>query len=159
MPDNDTTGGYVLHMAVSNTISYSVGNHLHHSSIRVWIWSGNRHRSGQDACGRFYTLYPACAFRLGSGMAGNSQDQIDGRLKNGINRKNGRAFYHQNKRRAPSQEPSITIWLLKLYAASFHTLLRTIRCYAAQAISYPASTFKYRSPLPQEAFLCLKKDS
>lgn len=35
-------------------------------------------RSGQDACGRFYTLYPACAFWLGSGVAGNIQNQIDG---------------------------------------------------------------------------------
>ena len=29
MPDNDTTGGYVLHMAVGNGISYPVGDHLH----------------------------------------------------------------------------------------------------------------------------------
>lgn len=43
MPDNDTTGGYVLHMAVGNGISY-----------------------------------PACAFWLGSGVAGNIQNQIDG---------------------------------------------------------------------------------
>lgn len=27
MPDNDTTGGYVLHMAVGNGISYPVGDH------------------------------------------------------------------------------------------------------------------------------------
>ncbi len=59
MPDNDTTGGYVLHMAVGNGISYPVGDHLHYSSFRVWIRTGDRHRSGQDACGRFYTLYPA----------------------------------------------------------------------------------------------------
>ena len=45
------------------------------------------------------------------------------------------------------------------YDFSNYTQLRSIRCYTAQAISYPASTFKYRSPLPQEAFLCLKKDS
>lgn len=78
MPDNDTTGGYVLHMAVGNGISYPVGDHLHYSSFRVWIRTGDRHRSGQDACGRFYTLYPACAFWLGSGVAGNIQNQIDG---------------------------------------------------------------------------------
>jgi len=36
-----------------------VGDHLHYSSFRVWIRTGDRHRSGQDACGRFYTLYPA----------------------------------------------------------------------------------------------------
>lgn len=35
------------------------------------------YKSGQDACGRFYTLYPACAFWLGSGVAGNNQNQID----------------------------------------------------------------------------------
>lgn len=75
---NDTTGGYVLHMAVGNGISYPVGDHLHYSSFRVWIRTGDRHRSGQDACGRFYTLYPACAFWLGSGVAGNIQNQIDG---------------------------------------------------------------------------------
>lgn len=46
--------------------------------FRVWIRTGDRHRSGQDACGRFYTLYPACAFWLGSGVAGNIQNQIDG---------------------------------------------------------------------------------
>lgn len=34
MPDNDTTGGYVLHMAVGNGISYPVGDHLHYSSFR-----------------------------------------------------------------------------------------------------------------------------
>lgn len=72
------TGGYVLHMAVGNGISYPVGDHLHYSSFRVWIRTGDRHRSGQDACGRFYTLYPACAFWLGSGVAGNIQNQIDG---------------------------------------------------------------------------------
>ena len=33
MPDNDTTGGYVLHMAVGNGISYPVGDHLHYSSL------------------------------------------------------------------------------------------------------------------------------
>ena len=77
MPDNDTTGGYVLHMAVGNGISYPVGDHLHYSSFRVWIRTGDRHRSGQDACGRFYTLYPACAFWLGSGVAGNIQNQIE----------------------------------------------------------------------------------
>ena len=75
---NDLTGGYVLHMAVGNGISYPVGDHLHYSSFRVWIRTGDRHRSGQDACGRFYTLYPACAFWLGSGVAGNIQNQIDG---------------------------------------------------------------------------------
>lgn len=53
------------------------GDHLHYSSFRVWIRTGDRHRSGQDACGRFYTLYPACAFWLGSGVAGNNQNQID----------------------------------------------------------------------------------
>ena len=36
MPDNDTTGGYVLHMAVGNGISYPVGDHLHYSSFRVF---------------------------------------------------------------------------------------------------------------------------
>ena len=79
MPDNDTTGGYVLHMAVGNGISYPVGDHLHYSSFRVWIRTGDRHRSGQDACGRFYTLYPACTFWLGGDVAGNNQNQIDGR--------------------------------------------------------------------------------
>ena len=81
MPYNDTTGGYVLHMAVSNSISYPVGNHLYHGSPGLWIRTGDRHRSGQDACGRVYTLYPACAFRLGSSVAGNTQNQTDGRLK------------------------------------------------------------------------------
>ena len=33
MPDNDTTGGYVLHMAVGNGISYPVGDHLHYSLL------------------------------------------------------------------------------------------------------------------------------
>lgn len=46
--------------------------------ITAVIRTGDRHRSGQDACGRFYTLYPACAFWLGSGVAGNIQNQIDG---------------------------------------------------------------------------------
>ena len=90
MPYNDTTGGYVLHMAVGNGVSYPSGNHLHHSSLRVWIWTGDRDGSGQDAYGRFYTLYPASAFWLGGSVAGNSQNQIDGRLKDGINRKYGK---------------------------------------------------------------------
>ena len=51
--------------------------HILSGSFRVWIRTGDRHRSGQDACGRFYTLYPACAFWLGSGVAGNNQNQID----------------------------------------------------------------------------------
>lgn len=42
----------------------------------TWL-SATVFRSGQDACGRFYTLYPACAFWLGSGVAGNNQNQID----------------------------------------------------------------------------------
>ena len=37
--------------------------------------------SEQNAFGRFYTLYPACTFWLGGDVAGNNQNQIDGRLK------------------------------------------------------------------------------
>lgn len=44
VPDNHTAGGYVLHMAVCNCISYLVWNYLHHSYIGVWIRTGNRHR-------------------------------------------------------------------------------------------------------------------
>ena len=49
----------MIQLVVGNGISYPVGDHLHYSSFRVWIRTGDRHRSGQDACGRFYTLYPA----------------------------------------------------------------------------------------------------
>ena len=49
--------------------------------VLVWIRTGNRHRSEQNAFGRFYTLYPACTFWLGGDVAGNNQNQIDGRLK------------------------------------------------------------------------------
>jgi len=77
-PDNRTVDGHVHYMAVCNCISYPVWDYLYYSYIRVWIRTGDRHRSGQDACGRFYTLYPACAFWLGSGVAGNNQNQIDG---------------------------------------------------------------------------------
>ena len=59
MPDVDTTDTYVQHMAVCNCISCPVGNHLHYSNLRLWIQTGNRHRSGQNAFDRFYTLYPA----------------------------------------------------------------------------------------------------
>ena len=51
------------------------------ASLRLWIRTGNRHRSEQNAFGRFYTLYPACTFWLGGDVAGNNQNQIDGRLK------------------------------------------------------------------------------
>ena len=44
MPDDYTAGGYVHHMAVCNSISHPVGNHLYHSYIGVWIRSRNRHR-------------------------------------------------------------------------------------------------------------------
>ena len=77
MPDVDTTDAYVQHMAVCNCISCPVWNYLHYSSLRIWIRAGNRHRSGKNAFGRFYTLYPACTFWLGSGVAGNNQNQID----------------------------------------------------------------------------------
>lgn len=76
MPDNDTTGGYVLHMAVGNGISYPVGDHLHYSSFRVWIRTGDRHRSGQDACGRFYTLYPAVLVRLAAHVSNGLKSRI-----------------------------------------------------------------------------------
>ena len=65
MPDVDTTDAYVQHMAVCNCISCPVWNYLHYSSLRIWIRAGNRHRSGKNAFGRFYTLYPACTFWLG----------------------------------------------------------------------------------------------
>ena len=82
MPDVDTTDAYVQHMAVCNCIiSCPVRNHLYYSSLRLWIRTGNRHRSEQNAFGRFYTLYPACTFWLGGDVAGNNQNQIDGRLK------------------------------------------------------------------------------
>ena len=81
MPDVDTTDTYVQHMAVCNCISCPVGNHLHYSNLRLWIQTGNRHRSGQNAFDRFYTLYPACTFWLDGDVAGNNQNQIDGRLK------------------------------------------------------------------------------
>ena len=51
------------------------------ASLRLWIRTGNRHRSEQNAFGRFYTLYPARTFWLGGDVAGNNQNQIDGRLK------------------------------------------------------------------------------
>ena len=66
---------------VPNCISCPVWNYLHYSSLRLWIRTGNRHRSEQNAFGRFYTLYPACTFWLGGDVAGNNQNQIDGRLK------------------------------------------------------------------------------
>ena len=78
MPDVDTTDAYVQHMAVCNCISCPVWNYLHYSSLRIWIRAGNRHRSGKNAFGRFYTLYPACTFWLGGDVAGNNQNQIDG---------------------------------------------------------------------------------
>ena len=62
MPDNDTTGGYVLHMAVGNGISYPVGDHLHYSSFRVWIRTGDRQycdqifNSGAETEEFFYRL-------------------------------------------------------------------------------------------------------
>lgn len=81
IPDVDTTDAYVQHMAVCNCISCPVGNHLHYSSLRLWIRTGNRHRSRQNAFGRFYTLYLARTFWLGSDMSGNNKNQLDGRLK------------------------------------------------------------------------------
>ena len=81
MLDVDTTDAYVQHMAVCNCISCPVRNHLHYSSLRLWIRTGNRHRSEQNAFGRFYTLYPACTFGMGGDVARNNQNQIDGRLK------------------------------------------------------------------------------
>ena len=81
MPDNDTTGGYVLHIAVGNGISYPVGDHLHYSSFRVWIRTGDRHRSGQDACGGVLTVCATYHCKLVCCVAGNNQNQIDGRLK------------------------------------------------------------------------------
>ena len=80
-PDNRTAGGHVHYMAVRNCISYPVWDYLYHSYIGIWIRAGNRHRSEQNAFGRFYTLYPACTFWLGGDVAGNNQNQIDGRLK------------------------------------------------------------------------------
>ena len=49
----------LLPVRICLTMIQLVGDHLHYSSFRVWIRTGDRHRSGQDACGRFYTLYPA----------------------------------------------------------------------------------------------------
>lgn len=81
MSDVDTTDVYVLHVAVCNCISCSGGNYLHNSSLRLWVRAGNRHRSEQNAFGRFYTLYLTCTFCLDGDVAGNNQNQIDGRLK------------------------------------------------------------------------------
>lgn len=44
-PDNYTIGGHVHYVAVRNCISYPVWDHLHHSYIRVWIWTRNKHRN------------------------------------------------------------------------------------------------------------------
>lgn len=72
MPNVDTTDAYVQHMSVCNCILCPVGNHLHHSSLKLWIRAGNRQRSGQNAFGRFYILYLACTFWLGGDVAGNN---------------------------------------------------------------------------------------
>lgn len=77
---NGSSNGHVRHMAVRNRISYPVGDYLYHSNLRLWIRAGDRYRSIQNASCRFCTLYPACPFRLGSGMAGNNEDQIKRRL-------------------------------------------------------------------------------
>ena len=90
MPDVDTTDTYVQHMAVCNCISYLVWNYLHHSYIGVWIRTGNRHRGNQNACDRLYIVYSAYSRWLGCSVAGSNQNSIDGRLKDGINRKNDR---------------------------------------------------------------------
>lgn len=44
---------------LSATVFHILSGIIYYSSFRVWIRTGDRHRSGQDACGRFYTLYPA----------------------------------------------------------------------------------------------------
>ena len=82
MPDSRTVNGHVRYMAVRNRISYPVGDYLYHSNLRLWIRAGDRYRSIQNASCRFCTLYPACPFRLGSGMAGNNEDQIKSNLVN-----------------------------------------------------------------------------
>ena len=89
MPDVDTTDAYVQHMAVCNCISCPVWNYLHYSSLRIWIRAGNRHRSGKNAFGRFYTLYPACTFWLGGVWLETIKIRLMGDKKDGINGKYG----------------------------------------------------------------------